>query len=73
MEYKIADNMYLTIVAETGIAGFLAFMGFIIFLLKKAFVYLHSEKEPEPKKLTTALIAGIIGLMVNMHTYGLLY
>lgn len=73
LEYKIADNMYLTILAETGIAGFLAFMGFIIFLLRRAFIYMRLTKEPETKQLVTALIAGIAGLMINMVTYELLY
>lgn len=72
-EWKIPDNMYLSILAETGITGFSAFIVFIVFLLKKAFRCFRSIKDKDTKELLITIIAGIIGLMVNFLTYDALY
>ena len=41
-EIKIADNMYLTLIAETGIIGFTGFIIFIFSLFRKGMRNFHS-------------------------------
>ncbi len=63
-EFMIPDNMYLTLLAETGLIGTSAFLIFIIFLLKKGV-----------KKIKETLIpmSALVGLLVNMGGYELFY
>ena len=70
---KVPDNVYLLFLAETGIIGFLGFILFIGYLLKKGFQHFYSMKSEDSKDMLIAIIAGLTGLLVNMNTYDLLY
>jgi len=72
-ESKIPDNMYLCILAETGLLGFLGFMLFLFLLFKKGLTRLKTIKDTAKKELLIACLCGIIGLMISMNTYDLLY
>jgi len=72
-EWKIPDDAYLSILGETGTIGFFTFIIFMGFLLKNAFRYFYSINDKDTKNLLIAIIAGIIGLMVNFLTYDTLY
>lgn len=72
-EWKIADNMYLTLLAETGIIGFLVFIIFIGSLLNRGFYFLDIIKAKENKEILTLAISGLIAMLVNMFGYELLY
>lgn len=72
-EWKIADNMYLSILAETGLLGFSTFMLFLFLLFKKSSVLLKLIKDTKEKEFLIACICGIVGLLVSMNTYDLLY
>ena len=65
--------MYLTILAETGIIGFLGFFAFIWFIIKRGLNYLRMKKETENKDILIVVLAGLIGLLVNMGAYELFY
>lgn len=71
-EWRIADNMYLTLLGETGIIGFTGFLTFIFFLFKNG---LKSLKKLEGKKKDILLISlsAFIGLLINMTGYELFY
>jgi len=62
---KIADNMHLTILAESGIFAYLAFIFFVSSLLIRGYSC-NSE-------MCLVLSAGIFGMLFNMLTYDLLY
>jgi len=70
---KVTDNVYLLFLTETGIIGFLGFILFIGYLLKKGFHHFYSMKAEDSKDMLIAIIAGLTGLLVNMNTYDLLY
>jgi len=62
---RVPDNMHLMILGENGTFGYLFFALFIVFLLKKGY---RSGNE-----ISLALSVSIIGMLVNMCTYDLLY
>ncbi|MFC1808780.1 O-antigen ligase family protein [Candidatus Omnitrophota bacterium] len=71
---KTPDNVYLLFLAEAGIIGFLGFIFFIVSLLKKGFRRFYSAATgEESKNILIAILAGLVGLLVNMNTYDLLY
>ena len=70
---KVPDNMFLLFLAEAGITGFLGFIFFIGYLLKKAFHRIKMLKDGENKDMLIAVTAGLVGLLVNMNTYDMLY
>jgi O-antigen ligase len=73
-EFMIADNMYLTILAETGVIGFLGFFIFIFLLLKKAWKRLKTFNFTSIKRWQLAIsLTALIGLLVNMGGYELFY
>ncbi|MCM8824029.1 MAG: O-antigen ligase family protein, partial [Candidatus Omnitrophica bacterium] len=73
-EYMIADNMYLTLLAETGIIGFLAFFIFIFSILKRGILKLAILKDnPNMHFYLTMVILSLIGFLVNMAGYELFY
>ena len=73
-EFMIADNMYLTILAETGILGFLAFFVFILALFKKWLAQFKMSKYASHRKLQLLMVfSAFFGLLVNMGSYELFY
>lgn len=73
-DIMIADNMYLTILAETGIIGFLGFFVFVFSLVKKGWkrCRLLNYKSDKRNMLLVSLMA-FIGLLINMAGYELFY
>ncbi len=73
-EFMIADNMYLTILTETGIFGFLGFFAFIFFLFKKAWRNLRRESLiPQRRWQLLVSLMALVGLLVAMGGYELFY
>jgi len=68
-EFKIADNMYLTLAAEAGLPCLAVFLAFVFFLFKRGFRFARGSLRP------TALVvmAALTGLLVNMGAYELFY
>lgn len=62
---KIPDNMHFMILGENGALGYLFFVLFIVFLLKKGY--------GSGNEISLALSVSITGILVNMCTYDLLY
>ena len=61
---RIPDNMYLTILVESGVISFASITVFIILLIKRAFKALNNIKhESERNLLNTALASFIAGAM----------
>ena len=65
--------MFLLFLTEAGIIGLLSFIIFMWCLLKKGFRRLHSLKDAASRDILIAAIAGMVGLLVNMNTYDILY
>jgi O-antigen ligase len=73
MDSKVADCMYFTILAETGIIGFSGFILFVLSLLKKVLKALRSELLHEDKLFLLGFLCGFIGIMCSFLTYDGLY
>jgi O-antigen ligase len=69
----IADNMYLTILAEAGLIGTIGFLIFIIRLLSKALKQLQLLKVDREKLKLLVPFSALIGLLVNMGAYDLFF
>ncbi len=73
-EFMIPDNMYLAILAETGLVGFAGFFIFILSVFIKAKKCLvRLGRQPERKREAIFIMAGFTGLLVNMMAYELFY
>lgn len=59
-----AYNIYLEIAVESGIFALIAFLGFIIFNLQKAYYYISKKKNSTAIYLSVAVIS-IIGILVH--------
>ncbi len=70
---KVADCMYMTILAETGVIGFGAFMLFLFLLFKRILIRLNSISIDENKIFMLAFFSGLIGIMGTFLTYDVLY
>ncbi|MBU1125808.1 MAG: O-antigen ligase family protein [Candidatus Omnitrophica bacterium] len=68
---KVADSMFLTFLAETGVVGFVAFVGFVVALLIKAYKKIVSGQGKEYVRLF--FFAGFCGFLCNFLTYDTLY
>lgn len=72
-EFRIPDNMYLTLLAESGVVGFSGFFIFIFLLFKRGIARLKSEKEESRKLVLLVSMSALVGLLVNMGAYELFY
>ena len=72
-EFRIPDNMYLTLAVETGLIGFACFLFFMIALFRKGFKCLNKLKENSDKDFIVVCLAALVGLLVNMGAYDLFY
>ncbi len=71
-ESRIADNMYLSLLAESGLIGFSAFLFFIFSIFKKSYITLKRSGPVERSGLAL-IISGLVGLLVNAAGYELFY
>jgi len=73
-EFMIADNMYLTLLAESGIMGLTCFLLFMSSMVRKARITLVKLKKTDTKYLQVSVVFfALIGLLVNMFAYDLFY
>ncbi|MCX6723471.1 MAG: O-antigen ligase family protein, partial [Candidatus Staskawiczbacteria bacterium] len=71
--WKVPDNMFLSILGETGIFGFFSFILFMIMLLKKGFLFFNSNLKNENTEISFILVLAIMGILFSMMTYDLFY
>jgi hypothetical protein len=66
--------MYLTLAAETGMLGFFGFFIFIYAVFRQASQAAIAFASAAKERLTLiTLVAGLIGILVNMGAYELFY
>ncbi|MCX5751934.1 MAG: O-antigen ligase family protein [Candidatus Saganbacteria bacterium] len=65
-------NVYLQILAENGLPGFLLFMGLVTFLLLQSFKKWFFLKDNNSKLVLAVLICGFVGVLINGLSYGIL-
>ena len=70
---KIADCMYISIVAETGLIGCAAFFVFIYSIIKNTLIKLKKALLSEDRLLLLGFFAGFAGIMCTFLTYDGLY
>lgn len=70
---KVADCMYITILAETGLVGFGGFLLFIYFLFKRVWKSLKLPGENENRLFLVCFLAGFVGIICTFLTYDGLY
>ncbi|MBU9889231.1 MAG: O-antigen ligase family protein [Candidatus Omnitrophica bacterium] len=74
LEFRIMDNMYATLAAETGLLGAVSFGIFIGSTLAKGLLSFRRLAASEAEKTRVCLLgAGLFALMVNASAYELFY
>jgi len=74
LEFKVADNMYQTLLAETGVIGFLGFSVMAVYFLVAGYQQvrrLHYAWEKRTR--LAAVLAVFAGFLVNLAAYDLFY
>ncbi|MCU0666412.1 MAG: O-antigen ligase family protein [Candidatus Omnitrophica bacterium] len=71
--WKVPDNMYLSILGETGLLGFFTFILFMARLLKMGFKFLKFGGNNENKEIALFLLTAICGMLLSMANYDALY
>jgi len=72
-EFKIADNMYVMLIAEAGIVGFIGFFVLIFTLLKRALKLFSKITDQNRKYLLLSVIAALIGFLPSAGGYDIFY
>ena len=70
---KIADCMYVTILAETGLIGCAAFFIFIYSVIKNTLIKLKEALFNESRLILLGFFVGFVGIMCTFLTYDGLY
>jgi O-antigen ligase len=70
---KVADCMYVTILAETGLVGFTGFLVFILFLFRRIKRRLIIKAAGDDRVLLVTFLAGFVGMLCAFVTYDGLY
>ncbi|MDP8259983.1 MAG: O-antigen ligase family protein [Candidatus Gygaella obscura] len=70
---KVADLMFVTILTELGIFGFLSFIAFLIIIYNKSIKSLKGKMSANQKFMIAVLLAGLSGIIVTFLTYDVLY
>jgi len=72
-EWRIADNMYLTLLAETGLIGFFSFLVFIFYLFRNGLRKFNELKDGIKREILLVGLSALLGVLVNMAGYELFY
>ncbi|HAZ10974.1 MAG: hypothetical protein A2047_00335 [Omnitrophica bacterium GWA2_41_15] len=72
-DQKIADCMYITILAEAGIVGLGGFLIFIFSILKRSCLKLKANLTRDNRLLLIGFLSGLAGIMCTFLTYDTLY
>jgi len=70
---KVADCMFMTMLAETGMIGFGSFLFFIFYLFKKLKINLLLILKPKDRLMIICFFSGLIGILCTFFTYDGLY
>ena len=72
-EFRVPDNMYLTLLSETGIVGASGFFVFIFFLFGRGLKVFNKFKYENIGYMLLIVLAALAGLLTNMAAYELFY
>lgn len=72
-EFRIPDNMYLALLAESGILGTSGFLIFLYLLLKNALRKIRFSSDHHARVKAIVNMSVLVGLCVNMGAYDLFY
>lgn len=70
---KVADLMYVTLLAETGLIGFTGFFLYLFFLFRRVIKKIYSVFESNQKILLICFFSSFVGIMFSFLTYDGLY
>lgn len=71
--YKIVNNEYIELLAETGILGLTCFILMVLILYIRSWKAIQHGKDPFLKTVLIALLAAFTGILVQYNTFSVLY
>ena len=72
-EFKIADNMYIMLLAEAGVVGFIGFVVLIFASLKRALMLFSKITDQNRKYFLLSVSAALIGFLPSAGGYDIFY
>ncbi len=71
--YKITNNLYLELLAETGLVGLGLFLSIVVILLLRTLKAIKITKDKYLKALLVGLLAAFLGILAQYNTFSVLY
>ncbi len=71
--WKIVNNEYMEILAETGIFGFISFIIFLLIIIIRSFIAYFKVKDPLLRAFLVGLLASTIAVLVQYNFFSTLY
>ncbi len=71
--YKIVNNEYIELLAETGVLGLACFILLVVMLYVRSFKALLAGKDQFLKAVLIGLLAAFTGILVQYNTFSILY
>lgn len=68
-----AHNTFLQVLAETGLVGFLVFLGLMLTIFKQGILRLQASEDSYVRTIGAGLVAGMAGLMVHGMVENIFY
>lgn len=71
--WKIVNNEFIELLAETGLLGLLAFLSLLIILVVRSIKAILRAATVEHRALMIAMLAALLGVIVQYQTFSVLY
>jgi putative inorganic carbon (hco3(-)) transporter len=71
--WAIVNNLYLEVLAETGVLGFLALGGLVLFVILRSAYALKHAQSPTVRAVLIGVLAAFVGILVQYNTFSVLY
>ncbi len=71
--YKIVNNVYIELLAETGIIGLATYILLVVIILLRSIKALRKGKDPLVQAILFGLFSAFIGVLVQYNTFSVLY
>lgn len=71
--YKIVNNEYVELLAETGVFGLVTFICMVVIVLLRSWKAMHTGQDPLLRAILIGLVAALLAVLAQYNTFSILY